>query len=250
MPEEPGDTLSNGETQVDRHPEYSRANAACCGMNRGADGHTSIVTSARHRYHGSSPCKRAFSPCNPRSAGRRPPHLPPLARAHRRQARRLPDARAGGVRTGGTATPRGNPDRRSVSHSSAASTSAANWRTCSVLSASRGRPRLLRHHLRRGLVTPETLVTLDCLRELAGVPIDPADIRYREPLERTVTELFAAAGPDCDYVLLGSVATTKYLEPISAILGVSPALPAGVCRARGHGPRRSDAALRRRGANH
>jgi hypothetical protein len=71
----------------------------------------------------------------------------------------------------------------------------------------------------RGLVTPETLVTLDCLRELAGVPIDPADTRYREPLERTVTELFAAAGPDCDYVLLGSVATTKYLEPISAILG-------------------------------
>src|ERR1041385_4090216 len=34
-----------------------------------------------------------------------------------------------------------------------------------------------------GLLTPDTPVTLDALRQLASVPIDAADARYRLPLE-------------------------------------------------------------------
>src|SRR5262245_30449865 len=63
----------------------------------------------------------------------------------------------------------------------------------------------------QGLVTPETVVTLDALRDLASVPIDEDEPRYRIPLERSIRELHKMAGPDCDYVLLGSVATQKYL---------------------------------------
>ena len=70
----------------------------------------------------------------------------------------------------------------------------------------------------RGLVTPETKVTIEELRKIASVPIDAADPRYRGPLERAC-RLDEAAGPDCDFVLLGSVATAKYLEPMFGIFG-------------------------------
>jgi hypothetical protein len=70
-----------------------------------------------------------------------------------------------------------------------------------------------------GLILPHTVVKLDQLQQLAGVPIDAADPRYRLPLERDCRALHASAGADTDFVLLGSVATGKYLEPMSAILG-------------------------------
>ena len=70
-----------------------------------------------------------------------------------------------------------------------------------------------------GLVTPETIVTIDHLRQIASVPIDAGDPRYREPLERGCRTLIDLAGDDCDFVLLGSVATLKYLAPMAGVLG-------------------------------
>lgn len=70
-----------------------------------------------------------------------------------------------------------------------------------------------------GLVPPETIVTIHHLRQSAGIPIDAADPRYREPLERGCRTLVELAGPDCEYVLLGSVATVKYLAPMVAVFG-------------------------------
>jgi hypothetical protein len=70
-----------------------------------------------------------------------------------------------------------------------------------------------------GLVPPETVVTVDHLRQMAGVPIDAADPRYREPLERGCRTLAELTGEDCDFVLLGSVATVKYLAPMVAVFG-------------------------------
>jgi hypothetical protein len=70
-----------------------------------------------------------------------------------------------------------------------------------------------------GLVPPETIVTIGHLRQSAGIPIDAADPRYREPLERGCRTLVELAGPDCDYILLGSVATVKYLAPMIAVFG-------------------------------
>lgn len=70
-----------------------------------------------------------------------------------------------------------------------------------------------------GLVPPDARVGIEQLRRIASVPIDAADPRYREPLERDARLLEAAIGRDGDVVLLGSVATTKYLEPLLAIFG-------------------------------
>ena len=38
-----------------------------------------------------------------------------------------------------------------------------------------------------------------------------------EPLECACRELDEIAGPDCDFVLLGSIATPKYLEPMVGV---------------------------------
>ena len=63
----------------------------------------------------------------------------------------------------------------------------------------------------RGLLPIDTLVTLDVLREFATVDIDPANPRYREPLERDLARL-ASTSRKTEVVLLGSVASGKYVE--------------------------------------
>jgi hypothetical protein len=71
----------------------------------------------------------------------------------------------------------------------------------------------------RGLVAPETFITAEDLEHIASVPIDIGDPRYRAPLERDCRTLDEIAGGLCDFVLLGSVATTKYLAPMEAVFG-------------------------------
>jgi hypothetical protein len=70
-----------------------------------------------------------------------------------------------------------------------------------------------------GLVPPETIITLDHLQHIASIPIDATDDRYRQPLEKACRALDGMAGGDCDFVLLGSVATLKYLEPMFGVFG-------------------------------
>jgi hypothetical protein len=70
-----------------------------------------------------------------------------------------------------------------------------------------------------GLMPPETPVSFEELRRIATIPIETSDARYREPLERACRALDDMAGPDCDFVLLGSIATQKYLEPMFAVFG-------------------------------
>jgi hypothetical protein len=70
-----------------------------------------------------------------------------------------------------------------------------------------------------GLVSPESPVTLDRLRQWAGVPIDAAEARYRRPLERDARLIDAAAGPECEVVLLGSIASGKYVDVLLEIFG-------------------------------
>jgi hypothetical protein len=69
----------------------------------------------------------------------------------------------------------------------------------------------------RGLVSPDTLMTHDEMLEVADVPVDAADQRYRQPLERDAQELLRRAGKRCEIVLLGSIATAKYVEPLLGI---------------------------------
>jgi hypothetical protein len=69
----------------------------------------------------------------------------------------------------------------------------------------------------RGLISPETVVTDEELREIASVPVDAADMRYRRPLVHDAQELLQNAGEQCQMVLLGSIATAKYVEPLLEI---------------------------------
>jgi hypothetical protein len=70
-----------------------------------------------------------------------------------------------------------------------------------------------------GLVPPEEVITLAQLREIAAIPIDAAEPRYRAPLERDCSTLKEAAGPQCEFVLLGSVASRKYIDPLFGVFG-------------------------------
>src|SRR6202790_1468489 len=66
----------------------------------------------------------------------------------------------------------------------------------------------------RGLVSPDALMTHDEMMEIADVPVDAADPRYRGPLDRDAQELLRKTGKRCEIVLLGSIATAKYVEPL------------------------------------
>ena len=70
-----------------------------------------------------------------------------------------------------------------------------------------------------GLRAADVYVTLDSLRASAGEPIDIANARYRRPLERSARSLLDCVGPDCDVVLLGSIASGKYVEVLLPIFG-------------------------------
>jgi hypothetical protein len=64
----------------------------------------------------------------------------------------------------------------------------------------------------RGLIDARSTITLEDLREFAGVDIDATDPRYRRPLERSVQRLVRVLPKECDIVLLGSIATGKYVD--------------------------------------
>lgn len=70
-----------------------------------------------------------------------------------------------------------------------------------------------------GLYSPGTLVTLRDLERFAAVPIDAVESRYRYPLERDASKIAERIGPRCQVVLLGSVATGKYVDVLLPIFG-------------------------------
>lgn len=71
----------------------------------------------------------------------------------------------------------------------------------------------------RGLLPPASLVSADLLREFAAVDVDAGDERYREPLDRSLQDLARRLDADTRVVLLGSIATGKYVDALAAVLG-------------------------------
>jgi hypothetical protein len=71
----------------------------------------------------------------------------------------------------------------------------------------------------RGLLPPESLVTAALLREFAAVDVDAADERYRAPLVESLARLSGTLTPDTRVVLLGSIATGKYVDVLTRALG-------------------------------
>jgi hypothetical protein len=70
-----------------------------------------------------------------------------------------------------------------------------------------------------GLRAADVAVTRDSILKFAGEPIDLANTRYRRPLEQGARALAASVGPDCEVVLLGSIASGKYVEVLLPIFG-------------------------------
>jgi hypothetical protein len=70
----------------------------------------------------------------------------------------------------------------------------------------------------RGLVPPSTPITRDDLCAFADVDIGGGDERYLGPLRRDVNHL-ATSLPDAEVVLLGSIATGKYVDTLVHALG-------------------------------
>jgi len=69
----------------------------------------------------------------------------------------------------------------------------------------------------RGLVAAETKVGLEDLRAFGSVDIRADDPRYQEPLVRDIARL--AEDPTVELVLLGSVATGKYVDVLLDVVG-------------------------------
>jgi hypothetical protein len=70
-----------------------------------------------------------------------------------------------------------------------------------------------------GLRAPETLVTLAALRRFASENVDAANAAYRGPLIRSAEALAREIGPDRDVVLLGSIASPKYVDVLLGVFG-------------------------------
>lgn len=71
----------------------------------------------------------------------------------------------------------------------------------------------------RGLVAADTIVTLADLEAMAKVPVAADNPRFRDPLDRDVTALADNLGEDDVVILLGSIATDKYVEVLQRRLG-------------------------------
>jgi len=76
-----------------------------------------------------------------------------------------------------------------------------------------------------GLCSPHTMVDLDRLRAIARVPVDPRDGRYTRPLRRDAARLAERLHEGDAAILLGSIATPKYLQPLREVLGPRLRLP-------------------------
>ncbi|OLC75093.1 MAG: hypothetical protein AUH78_09835 [Gemmatimonadetes bacterium 13_1_40CM_4_69_8] len=78
----------------------------------------------------------------------------------------------------------------------------------------------------RGLLPADVLIRVDDLRKMATVPVDEAEPALRDPLVRDATALHRELGADDRVVLLGSVATDKYVGPLLDVFGDRLLFPA------------------------
>jgi hypothetical protein len=76
----------------------------------------------------------------------------------------------------------------------------------------------LQRHARRGCL-PSERVTLARLNGWARVAIHQDNPHFTAPLMRHAAGLLEAHGPSTRFVLLGSVATHKYVQPLLEVFG-------------------------------
>jgi len=77
-----------------------------------------------------------------------------------------------------------------------------------------------------GLLPPEMPITRDALCAISSAPVSISEERYRIPLERDANLIAEHIGTACEVILLGSIATPKYVEPLLKIFGERLLFPA------------------------
>jgi hypothetical protein len=82
----------------------------------------------------------------------------------------------------------------------------------------------------RGLLSAELPIGVADLRAFAEVDIHQDDPRYREPLERDARKLAKRLGSTTEVVLLGSIATGKYVDVLLENFGARLLFPADLLR--------------------
>jgi len=78
----------------------------------------------------------------------------------------------------------------------------------------------------RGLRQPSEVVTVRDLEEMAVGRVDLEDERYRGPLRRDARGVAEKLGSATEVVLLGSIATPKYVEPLAEVFKERLVFPA------------------------
>jgi hypothetical protein len=78
----------------------------------------------------------------------------------------------------------------------------------------------------RGLMVPSEPLHLERLQEFAHIEIGLAEKRFQEPLVRSAQQLALQLGENCEVVLLGSIATDKYLDTLASVFGHRLRFPA------------------------
>lgn len=77
----------------------------------------------------------------------------------------------------------------------------------------------------RGLLPSNTMASVGLLEEFAATDIAAGDTRYRQPLERDLAALAGRLAAAAQVVLLGSIASDKYLDVLAPALGASLCYP-------------------------
>ena len=77
-----------------------------------------------------------------------------------------------------------------------------------------------------GLRSPDTVVTIEALRQFAAVDLKADNPAYTRPLEKSARALLKEVGPETQVVLLGSIASGKYVDILKSVFGKQLLFPA------------------------
>jgi hypothetical protein len=78
-----------------------------------------------------------------------------------------------------------------------------------------------------GLMLPQTVITLSDLIRISATSIDAKNPDYRLSLDSDLLRLRDTVGCETDVILLGSLATPKYITPIREVFGKRLLFPSG-----------------------
>ena len=145
-------------------------------------------------------------------------HLSSLTRLRRRSTSANDSERSGAIRTRAeTAREKGRANRGSVHVSERPYFRGKIAYAAAFARPARGTSGVFVITPTRGLVDPKKRIHLDDLREFATVDIHEDDSRYRLPIERDAQLLARRLPVESEVILLGSIATGKYVDVLMTI---------------------------------